>query len=96
MLFIVLALMLFQSAPQPEVTAAQEQARTEMLFDMQWQRYLLPEFGCPLFIPDNKTDIARTLTKDDCTLPPQIKLDEKRKACELALKVFGIEGKCPK
>jgi hypothetical protein len=60
---------------------------TEIQFDYHWERYLLAELGCPTL---TGTTVVKGLTADDCKEQPLLLADEKKKARELAKKVFGL------
>lgn len=68
---------------QAEQLLADEQA-----FDTHWQTYRWAEHGCPM--PKDKTASMVITDAAYCNKVPEVKTDEKRKARELAKKVFGL------
>lgn len=68
---------------QAETMLAQEQE-----FDNHWQKYRWAQGGCPM-PKDKKVSVVIT-DASYCNMVPEIKIDEKRKARELAKRVFGL------
>ncbi len=92
-LFMLMSLLLVQARSQTTADIlAKKQAETmlaqEQEFDTHWQSYRWAARGCPL--PKDKKDSIVITDPAYCNMVPELKTDEKRKARELAKRVFGL------
>lgn len=93
-LFILMSLLLVQARSQSISDMANKQKAEAMIaveeeFETHWQQYRWAARGCPM--PKGKDIIVRVQsTAEYCNAVPELKTDEKRKARELAKRVFGL------
>jgi hypothetical protein len=91
-LILVLAAFLLVARGFSQTTADIEAARVkihlEIQFDKHWEAYLMSETGCPA--PPAGV-VSWTVFKEDCNLPTQLNLKERKIARELAKQVFDLD-----
>lgn len=90
---LVLAAFLLVARGFSQTTGDQNAAiaalKQEIEFDKHWSHYLTAELGCPPPPPDAGV-VTWSLMKEDCHLPRQVLLQERKAAREIAMKMFGL------